>query len=458
MSVERIVVCGAGPSGIAAAVAAARAGATVTLIERYGFPGGMACAALVNPFAGHAYRNPETGRFGSLIGGLFKETAGELARLGAYGSVLSPSAFDEERLKVVYDRMLAEAGVEVRFHALVTGARVRAGRIEGVDIQAKEGIRRVDGDVFIDATGDGDLAAAAGCPFSVGRPSDGLTQAMTMSFRMAGVDKREMRKAANLRDARGLVEPYFQDARAKGRLDYPSRDWVQFYDYPRPGVLHFNMTRINPASGLRSEDLSRAEIEGRRQAFLLADWLVREVPYFRGAWLEKVACHVGVRETRHVDGAYAIGREDVTAGRKFPDGIARSCYFIDIHSPTGSGFEHEKAGTRGEHKESYAPPKGDWYEIPYRSLLPKGAENLLVPCRALSATHEGAAAVRVMATMTAMGEAAGLAAAEAVRRRCAPAELDGRALRARLRYLDEGPDYDALWRSTGDGGSAGPDR
>ncbi len=449
MAVDRIVVCGAGPSGVAAAVAAARAGAAVTLVERYGFAGGMATSALVNPFAGHAYSDPGSGLLGSLTLGLFKEIAARLAGHGAYGSVFSPSAFDEERLKIVYDQLLAEAGVEVQLHAHVTGVRARGGRIEAVDVRAKEGERKVEGAVFVDATGDGDLAAAAGCPFSVGRTADGLTQAMTMSFRMAGVDKREMQRKPNAREARALVEPYFADARARGRLDFPHRDWVQFYDYPRAGVLHFNMTRINPANGLLSADLTRAEIEGRRQAFVLADWFVREVPYFRDAWLEKVACHVGVRETRHVDGAYTISREDVAAGRKFADGIARSCYFIDIHSPTGSGFDHEKQGTRGEHKESYAPPKGDWYEIPYRSLLPRGVENVLVPCRALSATHEGSAAVRVMATMTATGEAAGLAAAEALRRRCAPAELDGGALRARLRYLDEGPDYDELWRSKG---------
>jgi hypothetical protein len=272
---------------------------------------------------------------------------------------------------------------------------------------------------------------------------------MTMSFRMGGVDKREMQKRTNAREARALVEPYFVDARAKGRLVFPYRDWVHFYDYPRAGVLHFNMTRINPANGLRSADLTRAEVEGRRQAFVLADWLVREVPYFREAWLEKVACHVGVRETRHIAGGHTISQEDVAAGRKFTDGIARSCYFIDIHSPMGSGFDHEKAGTRGQHKEAYAPPQGDWYEIPLRSLQPRDVENLLVPCRSLSATHEGQAAVRVMATMTATGEAAGLAAAEALRRRCSPGEIDGRTVRAKLRYLDEGPDYDELWRSQG---------
>ncbi len=449
MAADRVVVCGAGPSGVAAAVAAARAGAPVTLVERYGFAGGMATAALVNPFAGHAYTSPETGRFGSLTGGLFKEIASALADAGAYGSPFTPSAFDEERLKLVYDRMLAEAGVEVQLHAYVAGVRVRSGRIEALDVRAKEGERKVQGAVFVDATGDGDVAAAAGCPFSVGRPADGLTQAMTMSFRMAGVDKREMQKRQNNREARALVEPYFQEARAAGRLEFPHREWVHFYDYPRAGVLHFNMTRVNRVNGLQSADLTRAEIEGRRQAFVLADWLVREVPYFRDAWLEKVACHVGVRETRHIRGGYTMSREDIAAGRKAADGIARSCYFIDIHSPTGSGFDHEKKGSLGAHMETYAPPKGDWYEIPYRSLLPEGVENLLVPCRALSATHEGSAAVRVMATMTATGEAAGLAAAEALRRRCAPAELDGAALRARLGYLDDGPDYDELWRSRG---------
>ena len=455
-----VVVCGAGPSGTAAAIAASRAGAKVGLLERYGFAGGMATSALVNPFAGHHFADPSSGRVGSLIGGIFKEIAGALDAEGAYGSPLTLSTFDEQRLKLVYDRMLRAAGVDPLYHAWIIGARTSARdggrseadvsfRVTSVEVVTKEGRFSVEADVFVDATGDADVAAFAGCKASVGRPSDGLTQAMTTSFRIGGVAKERMQQEPGLKAARLLVEPYFQKARADGSLVFPYRDFVHFYDYPRRGVLHFNMTRINPANGLRWRDLAEAEIEGRRQSFLLADWLAREVPLFEHSYLEKVATHVGVRETRHVEGLYTVSHEDIAAGRKFPDGIARSSYFIDIHSPTGPGFDHEVPGTRGETLKTYAPPRGDWYEIPYRSIVPVACENLLVPCRALSATHEGCAAIRVMATMTAVGQAAGIAAAESARRGAPVGAIDGARVRKQLGYLDEGPDYDPLFASRG---------
>jgi hypothetical protein len=250
-----------------------------------------------------------------------------------------------------------------------------------------------------------------------------------------------LQAAGSMKAARGMVEPFFQEARRAGRLDYPHRDFVHILDYPRPGVVHFNMTRVLGCSGLSAEDLTRAEIEGRRQVFALADWLIREAPWFRNAWVEKTAFHIGVRETRHIEGLHTFSAEDVSAARKFPDGIARSAYFIDIHSPTGSGFDHAQDGQRGAIKASYGPPPGQWYEVPYRALAPRGVANLLVPCRAFSATHEGSAAARVMATMTAMGEAAGLAAAEAVRYGCAMGKVDGAALRRRLGYLDSAPSF-----------------
>jgi hypothetical protein len=440
-----VAVCGGGPSGVSAAVAAARAGAKTALVERYGFCGGMATSALVNPWIGHRWSDPETRRPGSLTGGFFREVVSRQAEQGAYRAKISSAAFDEQRLKYIYDCFLREAGVDCLLHTLVIGAETSGGRIESAELVSKSGRERLGADVFIDATGDGDLAALAGCAHEVGRKADGLTQAMTLSFRVAGIDKEALLDDGHQKGARALVEPYFQEAREAGRLEYPYRDFVQFYDYPRPGVLHFNMTRINRVSGLSREDLSHAEMEGRRQAVVLTDWLVREVPWFKNAWLEKLACQVGVRETRHIAGEYTITQEDIAEGRKFGDGIARSAYFIDIHSPTGPGFDHEIKGTAGKAKASFRPPPGEYYEIPYRALVPKDAENLLVPCRALSASHEGCAAVRVMANMTATGEAAGLAAAEAAARKKAVGEIDGAAIRRRLEYLDQPPELGGLW-------------
>jgi hypothetical protein len=451
-STHDVIVCGAGPAGVAAALAGARAGARTLLIERYGFAGGVATAALVNPIAGHEFRVAGSHGVRSLILGLFGEIFTKLHAEGGYGSALTQPAFDEERLKLIYDRLLQESGVEVLYHRTLTAVERDGARIVAVCSQGKDGVIRHQGQVFIDGTGDGDLAALAGCDCSIGRAADGLCQAMTMNFRVGGVDKDGM--LAELADrgsvrhhkpARLLVDAYFQCARAEGRLVYPHREWIHFYDYPRPGVLHFNMTRVHQLSGLSAADLTRAEIECRRQAGQLTDWLVGEVPWFRNAWLEKLAVQVGVRETRHIHGIYTMTAEDITSARKFEDGIARSAYFIDIHSPTGAGFDHEVRGGKGAVAEAYRVPDGDWYEVPYRCLLPRDVANLLVPCRALSATHEAAAAVRVMATLHATGEAAGLAAAMAVAGGTTPQRLDGCDLRRRISYMDQPPAAGLPW-------------
>ncbi|MDR2674890.1 MAG: FAD-dependent oxidoreductase [Opitutaceae bacterium] len=442
-----VIVCGGGPSGVAAAVAAARRGLRTLLVERYGFCGGMATAGLVNPWSGHEYPGAHSVKKGSIIGGIFKEVSTLLAEGGGFGSRLTTYAFDDEYLKGVYDRLLAGAGVTVRFHSYLLGARVERGRIKSVHVQSKDGVTAFSARVFVDGTGDGDLAALAGCKFDIGRPGDNLTQAMTTSFRMANVDKEEMHRCETHREARALVEPYFQKALASGGLHYPYRSFMHFYDYPRAGVLHFNMTRVSEASGLSPEDLSRAEMEGRRQAFLIAGWLVKNVPCFRHAHLEKVACQVGVRETRHIRGLYTITRQDIVKGRKFGDGVARSTYFIDIHNPKGARDVHQAAGGRGAVRGGFAPPPGEWYEVPFRCLVTGDRPNLVVPCRALSATHEAAAAVRVMATMHALGEAAGIAASGAVRTGGDVAAVPGGWVREQMPWMETAPEYGAPWNS-----------
>ncbi len=440
-----VIVCGGGPSGVAAAISAARQGANTLLVERYGFCGGMGTAALVNPWSGHEYTDPETGKHASIIGGIFREIVFEMHRGGGYGSVLSPAAFDEELLKRVYDKLLMESGVSIRYHTQLKSAQVEDGHLKSIFVYSKSGTETFTADCFIDCTGDADLAAFAHVPFRVGRPEDGLTQAMTVSFRMGNVDKREMIATGNLRKARALVEPYFQQAIASGELVYPYRPFIHFYDYPREGILHFNMTRINEVNGLSVEDLTHAELEGRRQAFLIADWLRDTVPYFRNAYVEKVACQVGIRETRHIEGLYTMTQEDIKTARKFEDGIARSRYFIDIHNPRGAHDVQQQEGKQGALRHDFGPPDGDYYEISFRSLISAECKNLLVACRALSATHEASAAIRVMATMHAIGEAAGIAAAECVKTNKTVLEIDGRWVRSQLDYLSEGPDFEEPW-------------
>lgn len=442
-----VIVCGGGPSGIAAALATARMGAKTLLIERYGFCGGMATSALVNPWSGQEYTDPITNRNGSLIGGIFKEVASKMFQRGGFGSALSPSAFDEELLKHVYDTLLIEAGVDVCYHRYLHSIHKEGTQISGVNVLSKGGTETFYAKNYIDCTGDADLAALAGVPFKLGREEDGLTQAMTVSFRMGNVDKGEFIATRNLRSARALVETYFQQALSNGELHYPYRNFIHFYDYPRPGILHFNMTRITEVSGLSANDLSFAEIEGRRQAFLIGEWLIKRVPWFKNSYVEKVACQVGVRETRHIEGLYTMTQEDIIKAVKFNDGICRSSYFIDIHNPKGAQDVQQIPGKLGEVNTNFAPPAGDFYEIPFRSLISAHCSNLIVACRGLSATHEASAAIRVMATMHGIGEAAGIAAAEATKCNKNVNEISGEWVRSQISYMSESPDFGIPWNN-----------
>jgi hypothetical protein len=436
-----VIVIGAGPAGTAAALAAARGGCSVLLIERNGFAGGMATAGLVNPFLGSHYRNPDTGKDGDLTGGIYAEI---LERLRERGALLRfrysddedapfSDAFDDAWLRIVYDELLRDAGVDILYHSRLLDARVSGDRIASVRALTKGGVTEFKADTFIDSTGDADLAAAAGVPCRVGRDADGLCQPCSTLFRMGGIDKQQLFMGGGLRAARECVNTRLRGDIERGILD-SHRPRMNIYDFPRPGVLHFNATRVTGRPALDSEELSRVEIEGRRQVAVLARWLRAAVPGFEESFLESVACHVGVRETRRIAGRHVLCRDEIIAGARFPDGIARSAYFIDIHAPTTRERDGH-VGVNGGLKPGFKPKR--YYEIPFRCLQPQGLGNLLVACRAISTDHYAHAATRVMATMTAIGEAAGRAAALAKQRRKEAADVDGAPVRAAIGYLDE---------------------
>ena len=404
----QVLVAGGGPSGIAAAVAAARRGADTTLIERYGFLGGMATAGLVNPFMSwFAGKQP-------LVAGVLDEMLARMRALGGYdGGARAPHAFDPEAFKFAADQLCQEAGVRVRLHTLVTDVRTRGGRITSLGSSSKSGAERWRARVFIDCTGDADIAYRAGVPCDHGREKDGLTQPMTLNFRMARV------KVARMPE-RKEMNRLFDIAKAEGRVHCPRENVLLFFT-TQPDVVHFNTTRVTGKSGTSAEDLTTAEFEARRQVQELAQFLVRDVAGFERAYLQQSAPQIGIRESRRIRGDYALTGKDVVSARKFRDAIARSNYPIDIHSPTGSGTVIKEV------------PEGDYYEIPYRCLLPLGIENLLVVGRSISSTHEGQSSLRVMPQCFAMGEAAGVAAAMAVKGRITPRQVDVAALRAALR-------------------------
>ncbi|HET8631777.1 MAG TPA: FAD-dependent oxidoreductase [Thermomicrobiales bacterium] len=429
-----VLVVGAGPAGLAAAIAAARHGARTLLVERFGFLGGNLTAGLVGPCM-TAYSLDGTRQ---LIRGVFEEF---VRRMEAVGGALHPSGvaagtaycgfityghdkvtpFQPEAAKQVALDLCLEAGVGLLLHTFVADALVDEGAVTGVVVANKSGLGAVRAQLVVDCSADADVAARAGVPCHLGREEDGLTQPMTLFFRVAGVDDEAVRAYVarhpdDYRPFAGLVAA----ARAAGEFTIP-RQGVGLYRTLEPGVWRINTTRIQRVDGTSAADLTRAEVEGRRQVRELLRFFRNWLPGFERCTLLDTAATIGVRETRRIAGEYTLTLDDLATGRAFPDAIALAGYPVDLHSPTGDG-----GGADGSH------PTADAYQIPYRCLVPLGVDNLLVAGRSISATHEALAATRVMPPCFALGEAAGTAAALALEHRTTPRRLDAALLRRAL--------------------------
>ncbi len=435
-----VIVVGGGPAGIAAALASARSGAGTTLIEQYNSVGGMATVGLVGPFM----TSYDTEGKEQIVKGVFSELVGRMLDEGgavdpadapagsAYASFIhaahqNTTPFDPEIMKYVAMEMLVEAGVAVRLRTQLIRAEKDGDRIARIVIADKSGLSLAKAKVFVDCTGDGDLAALAGNAFEKGRPEDGRLQPATMFFRIGGVDDERVEQWAReyLKPGERLFSAMVEKARADGR--YPEncpRDSVGLYKQPRSGEWRVNTSRVLNIDGTDPESLTRAEIEGRRQAVALLRFLGEYCPGLEHAYLMDTGAQVGIRETRRIEGRYQLTRRDVQEARRFDDSIARYSFFMDIHNPTGSGQEgHRRLFVEG----------GPYFEIPYRCLLPSGVPNLLVAGRCIASDHQANGAVRVMPACFATGQAAGTAAAMSVRTGAGPGELDVQEIRDTLR-------------------------
>ncbi len=397
-----VLVCGGGPGGLCAAVSAARNGADTMLVERYGFLGGAATNMLVFPFMTRYAGGKQ------IIDGLLQEIIERLDAKGGYGGPERSHMFDNELLKIVADEMCLESGVKLLFHTAVLGAETRDGRIQSVRVHNKSGEQTMSAAMYVDGTGDADLAYLAGVPCEKGRAEDGLSQPMTLNFRMAGVDKSRMP------DRKEITELYLK-ARAEGRIECPRND-VLWFETMRDDEIHFNTTRVIRCDATDAEELTKAEIEARRQVGQYVDFLKSDIPGFENAHLQMMAPQIGIRESRRIVGEYVLTAEDLLSARKFDDCIARGSYSVDIHDPDGGGTVIKRL------------PPGESYDIPYRSLVPKKIDNLLVAGRPISSTHEAHSAIRVMPIAAAIGEAAGAAAALCVNGGTIPRKLDSKKL------------------------------
>ncbi|GAA5137658.1 FAD-dependent oxidoreductase [Pseudonocardia adelaidensis] len=438
-----VLVAGGGPAGIASAVAAARAGARTLLVEQYGYLGGNLTAGLVGPCMTSFSLDGER----QLIRGVFDEF---VRRMAERGDALHPSQtsagdeysgfivyghdkvtpFEPEAAKTVALQMCRESGVELLLHSFVADTLAEDGHVRGIVVANKNGLQALTARVTVDATGDGDVAARAGAEVRIGRESDGRTQPMTLFFRVRGVDDdRVVEYIRTHPDDRRPYAGIVAAAREAGRFPSP-RMGVGMYKTMRPGVWRINTTRVLGRDATQVRDLTAAEIEGRDQAMALVDFFRAELPGFEESSLLDTAATVGVRESRRIMGDYELSIEDLQTGRHFDDVIGLCAYPVDIHDPSGAG---------GGIAPSYATANA--YEMPYRSLLPRGLEDVLVAGRCVSATHEALGAIRVMPPAFAMGEAAGTAAALAVAGgtspRCVPVPELQRRLRRQGAYLGE---------------------
>jgi ribulose 1,5-bisphosphate synthetase/thiazole synthase len=410
-----VVVCGAGSAGMAAAITAARMGASVALIERYGFAGGISTQVL-DTFYGFYTPGERAER---VVGGLPWEIASTLLAAGdaierpnSYGAGTGVT-YDPNALKVLWERTALAAGVRLLYHAFICDVACEDTRVASVTVATKAGLLTVRGRVFIDATGDGDVAALAGAPFERAGES-GESQSMTTTFTMVNVDDER---------ARAVTQPQLQALMAEaidsGRFDLPRREG-SVHITPVPGVMATNMTRVAGLDPTDPEELTQAEIEGRRQAIAYAAFLREMVPGYERSQLGAFSHQIGIRETRRIHGEYRLERSDVLSARDFPDAIARCGAPIESH--------HSGRDTRWEYV-----PGGATYGVPYRSLVPLVVDGLLVAGRCLSANYDAHASVRSMAQCMAMGQAAAAAAVLCARDGVRPRHLSPALLRDTLK-------------------------
>ncbi len=419
-----VIVIGGGPGGVPAAIAAARNGARVLLVESYGFLGGMATTALVLPYMKYSAGNR------LIVRGLFEEfqdimeengairrfkaTYEKQVRLNTFPTDLEDRAhFDDEPMKHLLDQFVLDAGIDLLLHTRAIGVLKEGNAIRAVRVFHKGGVEHLSANVFIDATGDGDIGAWAGAEIEIGRANDHACQPMTTCFRMAGVEIDRMPDGKE-------VNRLYDEAKARGEITNPRENVLKFFTV-HPDVIHFNSTRVIRKTALDGWSMTEAEIEGRRQVEELARFLKKHIAGFENSYLMKIGTQIGIRESRRIMGRYVLTADDVIQGRKFDDGVACGSYAIDIHNPTGTGT-----------KIIYLD-EGIYYHIPYRCLTPVGVDNLIVASRCISATHEAHSSLRVMPTVWAIGQAGGTAGAMCVKESITPDRVDSTKLISTLK-------------------------
>jgi hypothetical protein len=419
-------------------------GRRVILVERYGFLGGMVTAAGVNGLGGWHYDTD--GR--PLIRGIPMDIMRRLAENGGadqkwvqrlndpeisreglpyifYGIGCYWIHTHPEHLKLTLDEMMAEAGVHLLYHSMAVLPIMDGQKVSGVFVENKSGRRAILADIVIDCTGDGDIAARAGACYDSGRPRDGAFQPMSLIFTIGNANVKAFYESVESGKnplAGNRYEGALRLARERGEFVLNPNDLIcsTIPLSPDRPVANVNFTRIQRLSATDADDLTRAEILGRKQVFEAIEVMRRYMTGYEDCYLIALPAQIGLRESRRIRGEYVLTGEDIQSGARFPDGIGRGIYLIDIHNPI-------EVGTPSTLIELDKP-----YDIPYRCLVPQTFENLLVAGRCISGDHVALSSYREQSHCMVMGEAAGTAAALAIEQGQTPRNIDTDLLRTIL--------------------------
>jgi hypothetical protein len=424
-----VIVVGGGPAGVGAAVMAARNGCRTLLIEQYGMPGGMATIGEVHPFM------PNHCNGVSLDAPVYREWLEQMKKYMPseivrqmdaeqdYTCWLSRS-INKDVAALAAEDLLQQAGVELLYHHVLTDVNVSNRMIEGLMLHSKSGFSVVKGQNYIDCTGDGDLAAKAGCQFKVG-DEEGRCQPMTLCFKLSHVDAKHQSQSNGHRGFdpawREMLKKKYLEAQRGGRLSC-TRESLLIFPYYLEGddVVHFNATRIIGHSAIDGISLSDAEQIGRCQLREYLFWLRECIPGFENCRLLSMAVNIGIRESRRIRGLNYLTKDSFYSCAKYPDAIARCNYGIDLHNPQG-------AGTLIEH---LLP--SEYYEIPYGCIISADIDNLVLGGRPISVDVAVHSSLRIMPVACSLGQAAGAAAALSVKTGILLPKLHGEDVRKAL--------------------------
>jgi hypothetical protein len=411
-----VIVAGGGPAGVCAALAAARNGSKTLVVEQTNALGGMMTSGLHTHLC--VFRSAEGGPR-RIVAGVAKDITDRLIAQGGGAEVGGNFDYELEAMKRVLDDMMEQAGVQILYYTFVADAIVEDGAIRGIIVQNKTGRSAILAKQVVDCSGDADVAAKAGAGFDQGREGDGLCQPTTLMFRIGGVDWKRVQE---YRATDPRLEAFCQKAIELGIMTpFQTRLMGFWFFHGRPDQLGVNFSNITHIDSTKAEDLTRATIEGRRQAKMLETAFRQLIPGLEKCYLIDTAPYLGVRESRRIHGLETLVIDDVMETRKSAGGIAKGSFFVDIHSPDQTGLFNPRS-----------LPKDSYYDVPYGAIVPKDVDNLTVAGRCISATHEALGSVRVMYQCMALGEAAGTAAALCAAQDIPPREIVVEELRERL--------------------------